>query len=630
MRPLREILRKLPGYLRRQWTWLRQRSRILERLQEPPIVPPADPGRPVILFFSPEAGVGPSFVAQCLLARTLQEQGHRVLFTRCFHLFQRCPVMTMRRLPFIAGEGPRRRICEPCAGNAIDMLEAYGLPHVDLRAISTPEMTTRIEKALERAGPELMNFEYEGIAFGRLAAHDLSLARKLSSFENLPEPFQVAWREYIATAMMAYHLVDAVCSRYPVHRMVHFTYYGLLAAGRFAAERRGIACTNVSLYFDNRRYMILPSIWPSYIPKQAEAWPQWRELSVAPEVISEVAEDVLWHLGSQGHAVYSPPKSFRGDDVRTRLGLAPDRKLLVAYTSSLDEWVSFKLCREVVRNPVQMRPQPFADQIEWLKALTGHVEGRSDVQLVVRIHPREGVTSRDRVASQHLKWLRKALDRPFRNCRIVWPQDPMSSYDLGECADLVLVSWSSIGLEFARMGVPVLASNVDPNLTCFPSDDFIEWSETPEGYFRKLHGLLDRPASLEMVLRAFRFYHLYFLGNTLDLGDVLPGRQVLTLPPFRRTKEASTLEELIVGRRDILDVQHQRLKAAQSATQSVSEREALTRCLRRILHFLLSGVDDRNDSGLTVLHHPAPDPVPRTEPGRILITDGRQVEYRFN
>ena len=34
----------------------------------------------VILFFSPEAGVRAHFAAQCVVARTLQELGHRVLF----------------------------------------------------------------------------------------------------------------------------------------------------------------------------------------------------------------------------------------------------------------------------------------------------------------------------------------------------------------------------------------------------------------------------------------------------------------------------------------------------------------------------------------------------------------------
>jgi hypothetical protein len=537
--------------------------------------------------------------------------------------------MGMKKLPFEAGDDDRRPICEECAGNSIDMLDAYGLPHVDLRPFATPELKGRIDRLLEKAPADLMQFEHEGIAFGRLAAHDLALARKMFNFENLPESFRAAWRDYLASALMAYYLVDAVCCRYPVRQMVHFSFYGLLAAGRLAAEKRGIPCSNVTLQFDHRRYVILPTILPSYLPKLAAAWPAWRELSLAPTQIQEAGEDLLWHLGSQGRFVYSPPKSFRSDDVRTRLGLAPDRKLLVAYTSSLDELVSSILCREVVGDPVPASSQPFANQIEWLQALIAHVEPRTDVQLVVRVHPREAANLRESVTSQNLSSLRRVLDRRFQNCKIIWPQDPLSSYDLGESADLVLVSTSSIGLEFARMGVPVLGATVDPSLSPFPSDDFHEWAETCDAYFRKLNTLLGRPASFETVLRAFRWFHLYFLASTLDLGDVVHGRQALTLPPYRRPKEASTIRDIIINRRDILEIQHERLRRAQSTGQTTGEREALCRSLRRILHFLLTGVDDQNDRPLTVLRRDKSGVGPPRLPTscRVLVTDNHVVEY---
>jgi len=193
----------------------------------------------------------------------------------------------------------------------------------------------------------------------------------------------------------------------------------------------------------------------------------------------------------------------------------------------------------------------------------------------------------------------------------------------------VLVSWSTIGLEFARMGAPVLASTVDPNVSPFPSDDFVEWAETKEGYFRKLDELLGRPATIEIVLHAFRWFNLYFLGNTLHLGDIIAERQALTLPPFRRSREASAIEDIIIGRRDILDIQHERVRGAQSSKQTAAEREELSRGLRRILHFLLTGVDDPKDRPLTVLRPEASgmSSPPSPAAGRVLVANGRQVEY---
>ena len=76
----------------------------------------------------------------------------------------------------------------------------------------------------------------------------------------------------------------------------------------------------------------------------------------------------------------------------------------------------------------------------------------------MRIHPREGVNKRESVASQHLTRLREAFGKPYANCRFIWPADPVSSYDLGEAADVVLTSWSTIGLEMPATGAPVLVA----------------------------------------------------------------------------------------------------------------------------------------------------------------------------
>ena len=143
---------------------------------------------------------------------------------------------------------------------------------------------------------------------------------------------------------------------------------------------------------------------------------------------------------------------------------------------------------------------------------------------IVRIHPREGANKRESVVSQHLSLLRAAFGGKYAHCRFVWPADAVSSYDLGEAADLVLTSWSTIGLEMARLGAPVLVAFNGAGAP-LPRDDFYEWEPTPAEYFEKLRSLLDRPVSAEQIARAYRWYSLLTLGTTLDLADVIPRRR---------------------------------------------------------------------------------------------------------
>src|SRR5205807_8907478 len=101
-----------------------------------------------------------------------------------------------------------------------------------------------------------------------------------------------------------------------------------------------------------------------------------------------------------------------------------------------------------------------------------YVESHDDLQLAVRIHPREGPNKREGGTSQHLQKLRREFGAyQHARVRIIWPEDKTSSYDLGEAADLALVSWSSIGLELARLGVPVLTST--RGIGFLPEGDFL-------------------------------------------------------------------------------------------------------------------------------------------------------------
>ena len=122
----------------------------------------------------------------------------------------------------------------------------------------------------------------------------------------------------------------------------------------------------------------------------AGAWPACRNLALDPPRVREVAEDLLVRLRGVGSHLYSPGKTIQETGVRQRFGLAEERRLLVAYTSSLDELIASRMGIEALGIEIPDRTQPFKDQIEWLQALVDYVEESEDLSLIVRIHPREG------------------------------------------------------------------------------------------------------------------------------------------------------------------------------------------------------------------------------------------------
>jgi hypothetical protein len=595
----RDRARKVKGDL----AWSLRKRRVARAMEPIAGLPSRDLLRGTTLFFVPYAGVTPMFAQACVVARALRDRGHSVIFARCFRLFERCPVMDMHRLPYEATSEQKLESCLRCADNSLSMLSQYGLDAVDLRPFVTPEMTARIDDALANAPRDLLQFEFEGLRFGALSVMDLVLALKISDFNELLESDRRVWRQYLRSCLLSHLIIDRACREFGVARIVHVNDYSLLLGARTAARKHGVPCYGLAFpghrNVDFRRYLMLSNVWKPFSFKLLAAWPSCRDLPLDPARVREVAEDLLVRLSGIGSHIYSPAKTADETDIRRRLGLSTDRKLLVAYSSSVDELIASRMGTDALGITIPDRPQPFRDQIEWLTALVEYVEQSDDLALVVRIHPREGANKRESVVSQHLSLLREAFDRTYVQCRFVWPADPISSYDLGEAADLVLTSWSTIGLEMARLGAPVLVA-FNGAVAAIAQDDFCEWAPTRAEYFARLRELLDRPVTLEQIARAFRWYSLLPLGTTVDLTDVVPRSDFAGLPPYKTPLEAAAIEQILIGGKDVCDLNIERLKASQGPESEERESAELLGQLRRLVHFLMTGRDSTEGAPLVV------------------------------
>lgn len=550
----------------------------------------------LVFFFCPEAGVTPHYATHCIVGRTLSEMGHKVLLTYCYQTFERCPVMDMHQLPYNLDPATKKDVCDKCSRNSRGMLDAYGLQGIKLQEVVTPRITNEVGRIVSNAPQDLREFTYDSIQFGNACAHDVVLAAKKYNFDMLDAETRFIWLTYIKNSLLGYLIVKQICSGLPIGSLVHFNDYSLMLAARFAALKHHIPAYSITWAshkgVDFQRLAISPTIWRNAIFRPIQSWCVWRALSLDGLQVKAVADDVILRSMARGSHVYSPPKTFQQTAIYERLNLSAHKALLVAYTSSYDEFTAGKMLVQGMGTSWPHTPHAFADQIQWLLALTEYVEQVEDIQLVVRIHPREGKNKRDSVISEHLLLLKKAFERPFKNCRFVWPEDQISSYDLAELADVALISWSTIGLEMARMGVPVLAIN--RGIT-YPGDDFIECAETPDEYFTKLRVLLKRPVTIDVITHAFRFYHCFCLGHSLDWSDIITTSEYKGLPPFRLTRQAGLIEDVIVNGKDIFEINRERLKSSQSSGSSAQEELAMKKQLRRLLHFLYTGQDVAKD-----------------------------------
>jgi hypothetical protein len=130
------------------------------------------------------------------------------------------------------------------------------------------------------------------------------------------------------------------------------------------------------------------------------------------------------------------------------------RSALRALDLSADRPVIL-LCTNVVGDSLTLGRQVFTSGMaDWLSLTVQHLAARPEAQLVVRVHPGEilgaGHPSEEIVHT--------ALPRLAPHVRLVPPDSPLNTYDLIEIADLGLVYTTTVGLEMAMAGVPVVVA----------------------------------------------------------------------------------------------------------------------------------------------------------------------------
>ena len=220
-----------------------------------------------------------------------------------------------------------------------------------------------------------------------------------------------------------------------------------------------------------------------------------KNVPITGEDIGELTTDLIGLVSGGTHTFAT---GLKGDNrtLRDQLGIPENHRLIVAFTSSPDERRGDRFSRTALdETRVMPDADTFSTQLEWLKGLVDWVETQaSDTSLVVRLHPRLSRNERTPYDSPQLSELRDAFATTPKNVTFVWPDDAISSYDLAEIAHLALISWSSIGLELSRLGVPVLRMTQGFNI--YPDSELYPYAETSSEYFDLVEKLLEQTASL--------------------------------------------------------------------------------------------------------------------------------------
>jgi hypothetical protein len=457
---------------------------------------------PTVLMATSTGKEGMAAPVESLLAVALTLCGAQVHILLCDQFLPACSIAQSAGFPDVsdfAMHGLGERKCRQCNRKGISMFQPLGLPIHSYSDMVSREDLERARMTAQSVPPDgIPAYRWEGMAVGE---HALAGALRFFAKGDLgDEPFadQVLRRYFKAALLTAFALRNLL-------RRIHFDcavfHHGIYVpqgiVGEVARHERVRVVNWVRAY--RNQCFIFSHTDTYHHTMMAEPTGRWEDMHWSPQVENQLVHYLKsrWQ-GTQGAedwlSFHSNPQ-FDLQKISAEIGVDFSKPTVGMLTNVI--WDA----------QLHYPANAFSGMIDWVLQTISYFSRRSDLQLVIRVHPAELtgiIPSRQMIVDE----IRKAFPDLPRNVFVIPPESKVSTYAAMLQCDAVIIYGTKTGVELTSLGVPVIVAGEawirNKGLTLDAS--------TAEEYFRHLDRLpFGRRMEAAQVQRARKYaYHFFF------------------------------------------------------------------------------------------------------------------------
>lgn len=484
-------------------------------------------GHPRILFYTPRAWTTHTFFEH-FLAIALSFRGAECLFATCAaHL----PVCNMSR---VHTAHPFAMPCSHCITYQNDLLSRSGFPNFPTSQFLSSEMKDHARQVINRlADEELEGFTYGDLPLGKMVKISVRSFLLIDDIRYHPMSMQV-YREFLYGAIL---ITDATRQLLTEQKPdLIFLVNGLFFEERIMmaqAAKRAIPVVNYEKGFLINTFIVARGKIACYYDL-SDHWEAQASTPLTPSQETWLDGYLAGRRKDEQSLIkYWPTVEERVAVIRDQLDLKEETKVIALFPNIV--WDS----------AVQERGTIFESLTEWVYEMIRFFEHRPDYQLVIRLHPAEVRLKNQETIERLHNRINTAFPSLPPNVSVILSESAISSYRLIELAHAVLVYTSTVGLEAALEGKPVVTAA----RTHYQYKDFTFDCETRSEYFSLLQKILDEDVGTLNcnVTLARRYAYLFFKRQ------MLPFPAMRELGPDEIRSTIGHLDELKQGKHSEID-----------------------------------------------------------------------------
>ncbi len=413
--------------------------------------------------------------------------------------------------------------CKDCQFNAKLLSSNLNAPNVShfwiSRLVSSLERT-QIQTLVEglKLEPSLLNAHIEGLPIPKLSSYELIL--KYKNIENaLFGEGSPQFRDAIYNSLIMARAVRNLFRAHPdfTHVVIRSPHYSMNAVLANISKGLGLKV----LYMDGSLNLSEDSTHMYF-------W-DWEKHSSGIPASDYYSDETPQPIGNElkrlkkheyaltrgiSHKVYSAKRKKHSMSPIDILGISQAGKKILLALSSTDEVEAALLAN--VNSRLKYPGVVFGNQFEWVSSTIDWFRSNPNHSAIVRVHPREYPNRRESTKSPNAdRWEKLLTDLP-NNVYLNHPEQNISLYNLLDHVDGVVTGWSSVGVEAAIRGIPILT--YDDSLPAFPASLGLSGSSR-EAYFANLGKLITQEFDNEATSeRAMTWLNLAMNIGTSRIG----------------------------------------------------------------------------------------------------------------
>ena len=444
-------------------------------------------------------------VIEAVLGHAVARRGWDAVFVTCGGRLPICDVMPVHAAPPMP--------CRSCKEYAIGALEAAGFEAMTLSDgvdVAQAVAEARVRTANLTSVSACERFAVGDLALGQLVRTSVAWFLSRGSLTD-DELVLRTYRSFLVSGLVVAEAFERILDRVKPDRVFALN-------GRFFAEaiittiasKRGIGYTTYEKGFLRDSIITTPGADAANL-----LMPEEDGRRALEQPLTAAEEDQLDRYLAErrrGGATLDRIWTRPVDDVvriRRDLGLGDGRPLVVMFCNIL--WdsavVGMDLCFPSIGKWV-------VEGVDWARS-------HPELDLVVRLHPGEVRLGNHRTLERMVDYVRHEVPALPANVRIVPPESPVSSYALMDVARVGLVYTSTVGLEMAAQGTPVVVAG----RTHYRGRGFTVDPVTAADYWRAVDHLLSTEMGGEMVQITREQARRYAFAFFFRFHHVTPGVQ---------------------------------------------------------------------------------------------------------